>query len=374
MRSGIAEELLAETRRLGNPPDGHAAELLSFVGNVLAERGFAAMALDLLAEGDAEWVRYDGDQKLLWLARNAQFRAIALNALGRQAESIETSKLALRTYRRAMLEVDDHNVGPEAALDLIAQIAAAARTADAESEEVLGTITVLLVRMCDTIARSYLATGRVLMALPWLDVTARAIDCVDAAQRPLVKCLAAGAYFALTLGVMMAVDAGIAGWTEESVPSEVVSALDRFATLTEQDLDLSQLPGAQSFDSRSLVVQSQLRTGHVDKARAELETMLTDFGGDDMKRATVLATLASIDLSMSKCDLDASESRAREALRIAEARLEDGKYLLSNCQESWPRSPSVAAHSRRRSDGRRWPSSPSCESPLTECSTRRRYN
>jgi CHAT domain-containing protein/tetratricopeptide (TPR) repeat protein len=347
----IAQQLLVETRRLGNPLDYYAAELLSIIGNVLAERGFTAMALDSLAEADAEWARYDDDAaKLLWLARNSQLRALALHALGRHTESIAESELALSTYRRTLLGVEYPAVEPEDALDLIAKVAAEVRNVDAESAETLGTITVLIARVCGNLARAHLATGQTALALPWLDVVYRAIDRVDAAQRTLVHLEAVNAYFAFTMVILMLLESGAVGWTEDDLPADIGNAIDRYEALAEEDVNLSQLPGAQSFDTRFLVVQSHLRTEHVEEAYADLETMLVDFRADAFKRATVLAMIARMELHMDR-DVSEIERKAFEALNIAEARPDDGKFLVFVCQCLLAE---VCLRRRAFADAKRW--------------------
>lgn len=328
----IAQELLLETRRLGNPPDYYAAELLSLIGNVLVERGFVAMALDALAEADAEWARYDDSPaKLLWRARNSQFRALGLLALGRQADSIAASEQALSTYRSTILDVEESTVGPEEALDLIGAVAAELHNVDAESAETLGTITIFISRVCSNLARAYLAAGQIERALPWLDAVYRAIDRVDVAQRALAHVEASSAHLSFMTASMMLMSSGAVDWSEDDLPPGIAKAIDRYELLADKNVDLSQLPGGQSFDARFLGVHSQLRTGHVLEAYIELESMLSDFGGDGFKRAAVLATIARVELQLD-LDLGEIERKAFEALHIAEHRAEDGQVLVFICQ------------------------------------------
>lgn len=327
----IAQQLLVETRRLGNPPDYYTAELLSIIGNVLAERGFTAMALDSLAEADAEWARYDDDAaKLLWLARNAQFRALALRALGRHTESIAASEIALNTYRGVILE-EEHPaaVNPEGALELIARVTEDMRSVDAEAAEMCATISILIVRVCSNLARSYAATGQVFVTLPWLDVLYRAIDRVDAAVRSVVLIEAFSTHSAFLMTIMLLLESGAVAWTEENLPAEIATAIDRYEELAEVNVDLSGIPGADNFENRLLSAHLPFRR---EEAHAELERILADFGDDEFRRAVILTKLATIDLAMEE-DLDEIERKAREALRIAEARPDDGKFLLFLCQE-----------------------------------------
>jgi hypothetical protein len=71
----------------------------------------------------------------MWLARNSQFRALALRAIGRLEEAIAAFELALITYRTAFLDVETAVIEPDEAIDLIAQIVEAIGNVDANGQK-----------------------------------------------------------------------------------------------------------------------------------------------------------------------------------------------------------------------------------------------
>jgi tetratricopeptide (TPR) repeat protein len=233
----LAQDLLAETRRLGNPADGEVAVLLSLTGNLLAQRGFVTNALVTLEEADAEWARCPDERlKLFWQARNSQFRGLALQTLGRHQEAVTASELALAMYRAVLLDVDDAaGVEPDEALELIT-LAVELGGRDAESAAMLDTITFFIAKCSKDIAHAHLALVEVGVALPWLDVVYRAIDRVGDAQRPLFQLEATDGYRVLMATVMTLYS------PDEDLPPAVEAAMDRLDFLTDEHVDLSQLP------------------------------------------------------------------------------------------------------------------------------------
>lgn len=322
----LAQDLLAEVRRAGNPADDEVAVLLSLTGNLLAERGFVTNALVTLEEADAEWARYpDEPLKLFWLARNSQFRGLALQVLGRHQEAIAASELALATYRAVLLDVEDPaGVEPDEALELIT-LAVELVSKDARSTTMFNTIAIFIAKCSKDIAHAHLAIGEIGVALPWLDMVYRAIDRVGDAQRPLLRLEAFDGYRVLMATVMTLYS------PDEDLPPAVEAAMDRLDSLIDEHVDLSQLPGALSFDSQFQLMQSQISNDDEAEAQATLESMLATFGADEAKRALILMALVKIELRTDG-DLEEIERRIAEIMRIADACPEDGVYFRNSCQ------------------------------------------